>query len=260
MTDPAHEEEYDDTLVAMLELIWGEGFLSPGGPEAVRAIVAGLDLADKLVLDIGCGIGGIDVLLARDHGARVIGLDVEAGVVRRAGERVARAGLADRVEVRLCAPGPLPIDDESIDVVFGKDSWIHIEDKRRFFAEVLRVLKPGGLLAAGDWMRGPEPYSKDMEYFFEMEGLTYHMDTQEAYVRILRDLGFQEVVMTDISQDYRVKAHEEYEAMKGPLKQRMIEALGPEKQAHFVENWRAMTVVLDQGELRPGRLRARKPA
>jgi phosphoethanolamine N-methyltransferase len=260
MTDAGHEEEYDDTLVAMLELIWGEGFLSPGGPEAVRAIVAGLELADKLVLDIGCGIGGIDVILARDFGARVIGLDVETGVVRRAGERVARAGLADRVEVRLCAPGPLPVADESIDVVFGKDSWIHIEDKRRFFAEVLRVLKPGGLLAAGDWMRGPEPYSKDMEYFFEMEGLTYHMDTQEAYVRILGDLGFQEVEMTDISEGYRVKAREEYEAMKGPLKQRMIEGLGPEKQAHFVENWRAMTVVLDRGELRPGRLRARKPA
>ena len=39
MSDHTHEDEYDDALVAMLELIWGEGFLSPGGPEAVRNIV-----------------------------------------------------------------------------------------------------------------------------------------------------------------------------------------------------------------------------
>ncbi len=39
----------------------------------------------------------------------------------------------------------------------------------------------------------------------------------------------------------------------------MGELLGPEKRAHFIEDWRAMTVVLDKGELRTGRLRARKP-
>ena len=38
----AHEDEYDDALVTMLELIWGAGFLSPGGPAAARQIVDGL--------------------------------------------------------------------------------------------------------------------------------------------------------------------------------------------------------------------------
>ena len=41
---------------------------------------------------------------------------------------------------------------------------------------------------------------------------------------------------------------------------KMRELLGPEQQAHFLEDWRAMTVVLDKGELRPGRYRGRKPA
>lgn len=106
MTEPdAPEEEYNDNVVAMLELIWGEGFLSPGGPEAVNRIVAGLDLADKLVVDIGCGIGGIDVLLAREYGARVIGLDVEHGVIERARRRVLAAGVEHAVELRHYEPG-----------------------------------------------------------------------------------------------------------------------------------------------------------
>ena len=259
MDDTQHQDEYTDELIAMLELVWGEGFLSPGGPEAVNAIIEGLDLDGRLVLDIGCGIGGIEVILARDHGARVIGLDVEAGVVERAVGLIARKGLADRAEVRLVDPGPLPIGDASIDVVFGKDSWIHIEDKPGFFAEVYRVLKPGGRLAAGDWMRGPGAHSQDMEYFFELEGLTYHMDTIANYGAILEATGFVEVRLEDIAEDYRAQARREYEAMKGPLEQPMLATLGAKAQAHFVENWRAMTVVLDKGELRPGRFRARKP-
>ena len=63
----AHADEYGDAMVTMLELIWGEGYMSPGGPQSVRDIVAGVDLADKLVLDIGCGLGGVDIMLARDH-------------------------------------------------------------------------------------------------------------------------------------------------------------------------------------------------
>ncbi len=254
-----HEDEYDSTLIAMLEMIWGEGFLSPGGPEAVGEIVRGLDLDGKLVVDIGCGIGGVDIVLARDFGARVIGLDIEADLVRRAQERVARAGLAERIDCRLSSPGPLPLADGEADIVFGKDSWIHVEDKRAFFTEVFRVLKPGGVLAAGDWMRSDAPYGADMEYFFALEGLTYHMATLADYGHILSDLGFASVDLEDISEEYRVQAHRELDAMRGPLKQRMVDLLGVGKQAHFVENWRALTVVLDRGELRPSRFRAVKP-
>ena len=255
-----HEDEYDSTLIAMLEMIWGEGFLSPGGPEAIGEIVGGLDLDGKLVVDIGCGIGGVDIVLARDFGARVIGLDVEADLVRRAQERVARAGLAERVDCRLCSPGPLPLADGEADVVFGKDSWIHVENKKAFFAEVFRVLEPGGVLTAGDWMRSDAPYGADMEYFFELEELTYHMATLAEYGDILCDQGFTCIALADISAEYRAQAHREHDAMRGALKHRMIDVLGAEKQAHFVENWRALTVVLDRGELRPARFRAVKPA
>ncbi len=60
---------YDDLTVDFLEALWGDGYLSPGGPEEVARILAGLDLAGRTVLDIGCGSGGITVSLARDYGA-----------------------------------------------------------------------------------------------------------------------------------------------------------------------------------------------
>ena len=252
-----HADEYSPEVLTVLQSLWGEGFLSPGG-EAVDAIVTGLDLRDRLVLDIGCALGGCDEALARKHGARVIGLDLEAPLVERGRARMAAAGLADRVDLRLCSPGPLPLPAASVDVVFGKDSWIHVADKSAFFAETFRVLKPGGALAASDWLCGWLPHSDDMVYFFTMEGLTYHIDTLENYAQMLRRTGFVDVEVVDTSPLYQRMAGEEYDRLRGPLASDLIERLGPEQHAYFVEDWRSLTVVLDKGELRTGRLRARK--
>lgn len=251
--------EYHDAMVAMLELIWGEGFMAPGGAALVRETLAGLDLKDRLVVDMGCGIGGGSLILAGEMGARVIGLDIEAPLIERAQRYVDKAGLSDRIELLLSSPGPLPLDDASVDVVYSSGVFTQIADKLGAFRDVYRVLRPGGLLVSYDWMRGPEPYSDDMRYWFKVEGLTYAMDTLESHGRLLSEAGFQQIELADDGGWYRAKVHEELELMRGPLADRMRELLGPEQQAHFVEDWRAMTVVLDKGELRPGRYRARKP-
>ena len=47
--------EYDDGMQALLQIIWGDGFLSPGGGEEVARLLEGSDIAGCTVLDIGCG-------------------------------------------------------------------------------------------------------------------------------------------------------------------------------------------------------------
>ena len=86
------------------------------------------------------------------------------------------------------------------------------------------------------------------------------VQTLEAHGWILQDAGFAEIELQDDQQAYRDLCRREYHKMQGSLKARMIEILGREQQEHFLENWRAMVVVLDKGELRPGFYRSRKPA
>lgn len=255
----AAHEEYDARMLTLLQIIWGEGFLSPGGPQAVRAIVEGLDLRDKTVLDIGCGLGGLDEVLAGEFGARVTGVDVARLIVQLGQARIAKSPLRDRIEIRLTEPGPLPFADASFDTVFGKDAWLHIPDKASFFAEVFRVLKPGGIVTCGDWMKSPGPYSADMEYFFKMEGLTYNLVTLAEYGQLVHGAGFEDVTLQDITTQNARDAQDELARMKGPLRDTLTQALGDEARDFFIEDWRSLTVVLDKGELRPARMRARKP-
>lgn len=148
-------KQYPDDFVAGIEWMWGEGFLSPGGPDEVRALLEGVDLAGCRVLDVGSGLGAVDVLLVAEHRAQeVIGIEVEAQLVARAGQAVARAGLSDRIRFQEVSPGPFPFADQAFDVVFSKDSMIHIPNKPALYAEVLRVLRPGGTFVASDWLYG----------------------------------------------------------------------------------------------------------
>ncbi|MEO3389249.1 methyltransferase domain-containing protein [Mesorhizobium sp. CAU 1741] len=256
----AHEAEYDDTAIRFLEALWGEGYLSPGGPDEVDRIVAGLDLAGKSVLDLGCGAGGIALHLARRHQAQVTGFDVEEPVIVQARRAAHTAGLDQRATFVQAPPGPLPFDDGAFDVVFSKDSMLHVPDKHALFAEIFRVLKSGGVFAASDWMIGHdgEP-SGDMKAYVEAEGLSFSMRSPAAYHAAMREAGFVEVASEDRNAWYREVARGELERLKGPLYGRVADAVGAAYVDKNIHTWSAMQKVLDSGEHRPTHLRGRKP-
>jgi phosphoethanolamine N-methyltransferase len=253
------EIEYPDEMIAMLEIIWGPGFMTPGGEGNVANLVEGLDLRDQRILDIGCGIGGPAFVLAEKYGANVVGIDIESDVIARARRRAKDLKVDSRCEFLLVEPGPIAFPDESFDVVVSSGVIMQIEDKPQVFAEALRVLKPGGVLTSYDWMKPEGEFSDDMRYWFKMERLTYDMKTFPEYEALLRDAGFTEIQMSDRSDWYRRKVKDEYEQIQKELYPRMVERLGKEEADHFVENWRAMMVVCEKGEVFQGYYRARKP-
>jgi phosphoethanolamine N-methyltransferase len=252
-------ELYHDDLIGMLELVWGEGFLSPGGLDEIGRVLTGIDLTGRSVLDIGCGVGGVDVALVERFGARwVTGVDVEDTVLAAARRRVERHGLGTRVGVAKVAPGPLPFPPATFDVVFSKDSIVHIADKEALARDVARVLVPGGWFAASDWLIGHdgEP-SPAMRQYLEAEGLDFGMASPGRYVAALRDAGFVDIDVQSRHEWYREVARHELVSMRGPLRAQAVAAFGEEFVEHNIDIWTKMLVVLDTGEHRPTHIRAR---
>jgi phosphoethanolamine N-methyltransferase len=247
--------------MALLEALWGEGYLSPGGPEEVARVIEGLSLSGRHVLDIGCGSGAIALSLARDHGAgKVTGIDVERPVCEAARRRVAAAGLSDRIGIVEVEPGPLPFEDATFDIVFSKDSIIHIPDKEFLAAEVFRVLRPGGWFAASDWLISHDgPPSPEMAAYIALEDLDFAMASPRRYEAALKGAGFTDVRLTDRNPWYSQVAKAELARLTGPERASFEAACGADLVAHNVRTWTAMIAVLETGEHCPHHLRARRP-
>jgi len=159
-------DAYDDwTQDGILEFYWGEhihlghyGF-PPRWKDFRQAKVdfvhemlrwGGLDHLPPgtTVLDVGCGIGGSSRILAQDYGFHVTGITISPQQVRRA-QALTPPGLPVRFQVDDALALSFP--DGSFDVVWSIEAGPHMPDKAQFARELLRVLKPGGILVVADW-------------------------------------------------------------------------------------------------------------
>jgi arsenite methyltransferase len=119
------------------------------------------------VVDIGSG-GGTDLLLAaRQVGARgrAIGVDMTAEMRDRARAGARACGL-DHVEVLAGDATSLPLETASVDAVISNGVLNLVPEKDRAFAEIARVLRPGGRLQIADIVTGvelSEDIRKDIE-------------------------------------------------------------------------------------------------
>lgn len=255
-------QDYDDKLVTVLEALWGDGYLSPGGDDETALVLDGLDLAGARILDIGCGTGGCSLFIAgRYEPAEVVGIDVEPGVVAKATANAEAAGLSHRVTFVAVEPGPLSFPDGSFDVVFSKDSIVHIADKHALALEIHRVLRSGGVFAASDWMAGSDGLrSAAMQHYEQVEGLGFGLASPDRYFAALRAAGFERISYRDRTHWLRERTHRELVQLAGPLRPSLEASVGKEFLDHEVQVWQALCAVLDTAELGAGHWRARKRA
>ncbi|MBP0001193.1 MAG: methyltransferase domain-containing protein [Cyanobacteria bacterium SID2] len=149
----------------ILEFYWGEHihlghYGSP--PERKDFLEAKSDFVgemvrwgglDKLprgttILDVGCGIGGSSRILARDYGFSVTGITISPQQVKRARELT-----PEDLDVTFLVDDAMSLSfpDASFDVVWSIEAGPHMPDKTVFARELMRVLKPGGILIVADW-------------------------------------------------------------------------------------------------------------
>jgi arsenite methyltransferase len=105
----------------------------------------------EVVVDLGCGAGTDLLIAARMTGptGRAIGIDMTGSMLARASESAAVMALGN-VELHESLIEELPLADASVDVVISNGVIDLVPDKDAVFAEIDRVLKPGGRLQIAD--------------------------------------------------------------------------------------------------------------
>lgn len=103
------------------------------------------DLTGKRVIEYGCGLGTLTVLLARS-GAQVTAFDISEGSIEVARERARITGVEGDITFTVAAGEELPFEDGSFDIAFGK-AVLHHLDPISGSRELARVMRPGGRAA-----------------------------------------------------------------------------------------------------------------
>ena len=257
LTDEGH---YGPKQLNLLEVVWGEGFLSPGGTDEIDEIMKGIDITDKSVLDIGCGCGGAAFHLIKKHGAKSVqGIDPEPLVIKTAQQLAKKNNLAEKTKFKCVKPGPLQYNDETFEVIFSKEVFLHIPDKEALLKDVHRILKPGGLIIVSDWMRIDEnPPSKQMQDYIAAEGLDMLMCSLKKYKELLELTNFTNIEIRDRNEWYLQKAKKELKEIQGPLYKKVVDVLGVEETLGAIEIWKKLIGVLEIGEHRPGHFKGLK--
>ena len=161
--------EFYDASSGLWESIWGEhmhhGYYGRSGNYKIDRRQAQVELIEELlrwadcrednppqnIIDVGCGIGGSTLHLARKFGSKATGITLSPVQASRAKERAAEAGLDDRVQFEVANALEMPFEDCSFDLVWSLESGEHMPDKTKFLQECYRVLKPGGKMIFATW-------------------------------------------------------------------------------------------------------------
>jgi SAM-dependent methyltransferase len=141
---------YDDTVVGALPDRAVESFAGVGNPFSLRHLEPG-----ERVVDIGSG-AGFDSLIAADQvGAtgRVVGVDMTPEMLKKSRDTAEALGLG-HVEFREGLAEAIPVEDGWADVVISNGVINLCADKQVVFAEIRRVLRPGGYLQFADIANG----------------------------------------------------------------------------------------------------------
>jgi ubiquinone/menaquinone biosynthesis C-methylase UbiE len=106
----------------------------------------------KHTLDVGCGVGhwGRMLIPLLPENASIIGLDREPAWIEQAHKKAESLGLSHRMSYQTGNAEKLPFEDETFDMVTCQTLLIHVQDPRLVLKEMLRVLKPKGLLAVAE--------------------------------------------------------------------------------------------------------------
>ncbi len=254
------KQHWETSRVTLVQKVWGEGFVSPGGRKHILNMVKilGLDPAMS-VLDLGSGLGGAARIMCGDFGVWVTGFEVDESLAEAGMGLSIKAGMGEKAPVQTFDPATFEHKQASVDCVFSKEFLFSVADKNKFLKAVEDLLKPKGQFLFTDYMLAETHLrSPVLENWIENEPLTPRPWSLEDYEVAMVGAKLDVRVAEDITTPFRamvIKGWADYteSAPPGSVGNKSAPALVDE-----VEIWTRRIQAIDSGDLKVYRIHAFK--
>lgn len=171
-----------------------------GADETIRlARIVGIESGHK-VLDVGSGLGGPARCISATTGCSITGVDLNPNYVELSRHLSEKTGQTETTQFQEGNALDLPFEDQSFDHAVSIHAAMNIADRGRLYAELHRVLRPGGRAGFYDVTRAgqssltyPQPWSSDASSSFVL--------TSREMESALLEQGFTEVELADVTGD-----------------------------------------------------------
>ena len=126
---------------------------------------------ESRVLDVATGTAAVAIELARRYGCAVVGIDQSPDMLAAGRARIERAGLTEGIELTQGRAEELPFEDATFDALTFTYLLRYVDDPAATLAELARVVKPGGTIAALEFGVPPLPVWRSLWELWVRVGL-----------------------------------------------------------------------------------------
>ncbi len=213
------QERWTETRIAVAQLLFGDGMVTPGGDAALRALIdpAGIE-PDQTIVEIGAGLGGLARFVAARSGARVQAFDEDIELAEAGMRLSVAAGMKRQAPVERSLLDDIPVRPGRAARIVAKEVFFTIRHKVLLFRKLAKVLTPGGGLSFTDYLFcGTDPYSPEIAIWYAHEPKPVYPIAPRELESQLNKAGFEIRETEDVTEAYRAAIVAAFAAVAGKL-------------------------------------------
>lgn len=248
---------WTEIRIRLTQLVWGEGYCGPGGPNNIIRMAKYLNLtSEKSIVILGAGLGGQARTLAKEYGVWVDGYESSEALAQEGMKMSVSMGVAKKAQIMHKDLNNIYNISRRYDCFFSKEALFTVKAKPPLLKAIYGSLKPDGLFLFTDFILRDDSclQNPDVQDWIKQEPHKPYPSTSENLVKELEHCGFNVRVDEDITKDYLglvAKAWSNAEQLvkdlveKGEDARESLETVA--KEAKF---WERRKKIMNSGDLR----------
>lgn len=260
-SQPKAIKNWPASRLNVVERVWGEGYVTPGGAEQVKKLLPLLALDNKKsVLLLGAGLGGINQTMVEETGVWVTGLERDRELAELGHASMVRANLKRQAPVRYSSLENLELKPKSFDAVLSFEGTDMVADKKSLFSAVADSLRVHGeLMISTLVLPDTNPPGDKVKQWLSVEpkAAMPHPWPVEAMQALFASLNMEVRPVEDLSADYRRWVMSGFMNFLSNLSKTELLAMAQDVMRE-AEYWTTRMSAIDAGQLKVVRFHAIK--